>query len=48
MAIISLAVAGITYVSGGYNTAEIVIAMLGVVGGASWLVAITDSKNYVK
>ena len=45
MAIGSLAVAGIVDVSGGCNTARIVMAILGVVGGASWLVAITNSKT---
>ncbi|MFL2131361.1 hypothetical protein [Ruoffia sp. FAM 26254] len=45
MAIVSSAVAGIVDVSGGCNTAWIVMAILGVVGGASWLVAITNSKT---
>lgn len=45
MAIGSLAVAGTVDVSGVYNTAWIVMAILGVVGGASWLVAITNSKT---
>ena len=48
MVIVSSAVAGTVDVSGVYNTAWIVMAILGVVGGASWLVAITNSKNYVK
>lgn len=48
MVIVSSAVAGIVDLCGGYNTARIVMAILGVVGGASWLVAITNSKNYVK
>lgn len=45
MVIVSSAVAGIVDLCGGYNTASIVMAILGVVGGASWLVAITNSKN---
>lgn len=48
MVIVSSAVAGTVDVSEVYNTAWIVMAILGVVGGASWLVAITNSKNHVK
>jgi hypothetical protein len=46
--IVSSAVAGIVDLCGGYNTSRIVMGILGVVGGASWLVAITNFKNYVK
>lgn len=48
MAIGSLAVAGIADASGGYTASWLVMAILGLAGGLSWLVAISNSKKYVK